>query len=85
MINKHCAFIAQEDDFKLGVVTDELCLPRQGVVVVWEWEWVEDRNSVITHVSETEASIAHVSETSLAATSVSDETNCATNDQDHQQ
>jgi len=57
-------------------------IPHQGVVVVWEWEWVEDANSVITHVSESDASIDYVSETSLVATS---ETNCTTNDQDHQQ
>ena len=51
------------------MITDELCLPPQGVVVVWEWDWVEeDADSDITHVSESEASIDHVSETSLAKT-----------------
>ena len=55
------------------VITDELCLPPQGVVVVWEWSWIEDSSdAAITHVSETEASITHVSETSLAATGLSD-------------
>ena len=57
------------------MITDELCLPPQGVVV---WEWVEcNSDAAITHISETEASIDHVSETSLAAKSDSDETNCS--------
>ena len=65
----------------MSVITDELCLPPQGVVTVWEWDWIEDSSdAAITHVSETEASITYVSETSLAATSLSDsdETNCST-------
>jgi len=57
------------------LITNELCLPPQGVVVVWEWDWVkEDADSDITHVSESEASIDHVSETLLAKTIDSDET-----------
>ena len=67
--------VLQEEDFKLGVITDELCLPPQGVVV---WEWVEcNSDAAITHISETEASVDHVSETSLTAKSDSDETNCS--------
>ena len=64
----------------MGVITDELCLPPQGVIVVWEWEWIieNDLYTSVTHVSETEGSIDHISETSLAATSDSDETNCNT-------
>lgn len=43
----------------MGVITDDLCLAPQGVVVIWEWEWIieNDLDSSID-LDETNSSVA---------------------------
>ena len=36
---------------KFGIVTDELKLPPQEVIVVWDWEWRDPEE--VTYISET--------------------------------
>jgi len=55
----------------LSVITDQLNLPLQGVIVIWEWEWCSsDKTQLfVDHVPETslqdgeQDSVDHVSET----------------------
>ena len=64
--------LSQEDDFKLSVVSDNLQLPPQGVIVIWEWEWKEYE----AETSSPKSDITHVSETSFG--NETDETYCST-------
>lgn len=62
----------KESDFKLSVITDQLNLPTQGVIVIREWKWIchDSQPSVINnHFSETsfgeEDFVNHVPESSF--------------------
>jgi len=62
----------KETEFKLSVITDQLNLPSQGVIVIWEWEWTwyDPQSSVVgDDTSETSFDtkdlVDHVSETSF--------------------
>ena len=56
---------------------ERLNLPPHGVIVIWEWQWVENiSESSVTHASE--STVNHISETSFGDLDFdSDETHCS--------
>ena len=61
------------------MITTNLNLPPQGVIVIWEWDWFEDD---VTHISETTFSHHHsgdeLSEGDAESVADSDSTHCTT-------